>query len=196
MSSQESPTKPELPEPAHRQQLMLGLVFGVIFGFLLQKGGVAKYHILIGVLLLEDFTVIEVMLSAVIVGMLGIFAMHRVGMVELQIKPTRYGANIIGGLLFGVGFGLAGYCPGTSAAAFGQGNFDALAAMIGLIAGSFVFAELSRWLSRTVESWGDRGELMLPEALHIPRAVFVPVFGLLLVMALIVLDRLATPGIR
>lgn len=196
MSSQESPTKPELPEPAHRQQLMLGLVFGVIFGFLLQKGGVAKYHILIGVLLLEDFTVIEVMLSAVIVGMLGIFAMHRVGMVELQIKPTRYGANIIGGLLFGVGFGLAGYCPGTSAAAFGQGNFDALAAMIGLIAGSFVFAELSRWLSRTVESWGDRGELMLPEALHIPRAVFVPVFGLLLVMALLVLDRLATPGIR
>lgn len=196
MSSQESPTKPELPEPAHRQQLMLGLVFGVIFGFLLQKGGVAKYHILIGVLLLEDFTVIEVMLSAVIVGMLGIFAMHRVGMVELQIKPTRYGANIIGGLLFGVGFGLAGYCPGTSAAAFGQGNFDALAAMIGLVAGSFVFAELSRWLSRTVESWGDRGELMLPEALHIPRAVFVPVFGLLLVMALIVLDRLATPGIR
>lgn len=175
---------------------MLGLVFGVIFGFLLQKGGVAKYHILIGVLLLEDFTVIEVMLSAVIVGMLGIFAMHRVGMVELQIKPTRYGANIIGGLLFGVGFGLAGYCPGTSAAAFGQGNFDALAAMIGLVAGSFVFAELSRWLSRTVESWGDRGELMLPEALHIPRAVFVPVFGLLLVMALIVLDRLATPGIR
>lgn len=196
MSSQESPTKPELPEPAHRQQLMLGLVFGVIFGFLLQKGGVAKYHILIGVLLLEDFTVIEVMLSAVIVGMLGIFAMHRVGMVELQIKPTRYGANIIGGLLFGVGFGLAGYCPGTSAAAFGQGNFDALAAMIGLIAGSFVFAELSRWLSRTVESWGDRGELMLPDALHVPRAVFIPVFGLLLVMALLVLDRLATPGIR
>ena len=55
-------------EPNPGVQLALGLAFGVVFGFLLQKGGVAKYHILIGVLLLEDFTVIKVMLSAIIVG--------------------------------------------------------------------------------------------------------------------------------
>ena len=56
-------------------QLILGLLFGVVFGFLLQKGGVAKYHVLLGVLLLEDFTVIKVMLSAIVVGMLGVFTL-------------------------------------------------------------------------------------------------------------------------
>lgn len=183
-------TKPSRPEPTGGQQLLLGLVFGLVFGFLLQKGGVAKYHILVGVLLLEDFTVIKVMLSAVVVGMAGIFVLRRRGLVELHLKPTRYGANIIGGLLFGVGFGFAGYCPGTAAAAFGQGNFDAVAAILGLVAGSYLFAELSGWLSRTVARWGDRGEFMLPEALHVPRAVFVPVFGVALILGLLVLERL------
>ena len=118
-------------------------MFGIAFGFLLQKGGVAKYHILIGVLLLEDFTVIKVMLAAIIVGMLGIFSMHRLGMVELHLKPTRYAANVLGGLLFGVGFALIGYCPGTGAAALGQGNYDALGGVLGLMAGSYLYAEAS-----------------------------------------------------
>jgi hypothetical protein len=63
-------TRPSDPpkEPQRGPQLTLGFAFGIVFGFLLQKGGVAKYHILIGVLLLEDLTVIKVMLSAIIVG--------------------------------------------------------------------------------------------------------------------------------
>jgi uncharacterized protein len=73
------------------------------------------------------------------------------------VKPTRFAANILGGLVFGCGFALAAYCPGTSAAAFGQGNYDALAAMVGLMAGSYLFAEASGWLERTVNQWGDVG---------------------------------------
>lgn len=103
-------TKPDLP-PVNT--LMLGIVFGIVFGFLLQKGGAAKYHVLIGQLLLQDFTVLKIMMSAVVVGALGIHFMHRVGLVEMHIKPTRYASNIIGGLVFGVGFALAAYCPGT-----------------------------------------------------------------------------------
>ncbi len=177
-------------EPSHRSQLMLGLLFGAVFGYLLQKGGVAKYHILVGVLLLRDFTVIKVMVSAIIVGMCGIFAMRRLGLVELHVKPTRYGANVVGGLIFGVGFGLAGYCPGTAAAAFGQGNFDALAAMLGLIAGSYLFAELSGWLARTLTPWGERGELTLPQVVHVPRQVFIPAFVVLLTVLLAALEML------
>ena len=104
------------------KQLMLGLVFGVIFGFLLQKGGVAKYDVLMGALFLTDFTVMKIILSAIAVGMIGIFSMHALGLVQLHVKPTRYAANIVGGLIFGVGFALLGYCPGTGAAALGQGN--------------------------------------------------------------------------
>lgn len=96
---------------------------------------------------------------------------------------------ILGGLLFGVGFALLSYCPGTGAAALGQGNFDALAGILGLMAGSYLYAESSALLGRTVLKWGDRGKLMLPELVRVSPATFVLVFASLLVVALVVLDR-------
>jgi uncharacterized protein len=178
---------PPADAPSKNQaiQLALGLLFGVIFGFLLQKGGVGKYEILIGMLLLKDFTVLQVMLSAVVVGMLGIWALHASGLVKFHVKPTRYGSNTLGGILFGIGFGLAAYCPGTSATALGQGNFDALAVMLGMLAGSYLFAEASGWIDRTVNRWGERGELTLPQLLGIRPAVFVPLFATVLVLFLV-----------
>ena len=173
-------------------QLLLGVLFGLIFGFLLQKAGVAKYHILVGVLLLEDFTVVKVMLTAIIVGSIGVFSLHAFGLVKLHIKPTRYAANIIGGLLFGVGFGLLGYCPGTGAAALGQGNWDAIAGVIGLMGGSYLFAETSGWLGKTVMKWGDRGKLTLPEFVHMNRTMFLLIWVPLLIATLFAIDRFTT----
>lgn len=172
------------------KQLALGLLFGLVFGFLLQKGGVAKYHVLIGVLLLEDFTVIKVMLSAIVVGMIGVLGFYALGLVRLHIKPTRYAANILGGLVFGVGFALLSYCPGTGAAALGQGNFDALAGILGLMAGSYLYAESSGLLGRTVLKWGDRGKLVLPELLGVSSRTFLFVCVPILVIALVILDRM------
>ncbi len=172
-------TEPK-PEVVDVKLLALGILFGVIFGFLLQKGGVAKYHVLIGQLLLVDYTVLKIMLSAVIVGALGIHFMHRAGLVQLHIKPTRYASNVIGGLLFGVGFALSAYCPGTGAAALGQGNYDALAMVVGMIAGSYVFAEMSGWIGRRIDPIGDRGKITLHDLLSIhPTVVVVGSAGLL-----------------
>lgn len=119
-------------------KLIASAIFGLVFGFLLQKGGVGKYNVLIGQLLLQDWTVAKVMLSAIVVGMIGVFPLHHFAKVNLHIKPTRIGANIIGGLVFGAGFALVGYCPGTAAAALGQGSWDALFGMAGLIVGSWI----------------------------------------------------------
>jgi uncharacterized membrane protein YedE/YeeE len=185
--SEKQPTAAENANPG--VQLALGFVFGIIFGFLLQKGGVAKYHILIGVLILEDFTVIKVMLSAIIVGMVGVFTMHRLGIVELHLKPTRYAANILGGLIFGVGFALIGYCPGTGAAALGQGNYDALGGILGLMAGSYLYAETSAALSRSIEKFGDRGNLTLPELINAPATAVVLVLAPLLALALVAIEQ-------
>ena len=172
------------------KQLALGLLFGLAFGFLLQKGGVAKYHVLIGVLLLEDFTVIKVMLTAIVVGMIGVFGLNALGLVKLHVKPTRYAANVLGGLMFGVGFALLAYCPGTGAAALGQGNYDAIAGILGLIVGSYLYAESSGLLDRTLLKWGDRGKLMLPELVRVSPAVFILVFAPLLVAVLVVVERM------
>lgn len=180
----EDPTKPDSP-----RQLVLGLVFGIVFGFLLQKGGVARYEVLMGQFLLTDFTVIKVMLSAIVVGMVGVFSLYALGLVKLHVKPTRYAANIAGGLVFGVGLGLLGYCPGTGAAALGQGNYDAIAGILGLMAGSYLYAETSGYLSSTIQKIGNRGGIMLPDLPGMRLTVFLAVFVPLLGLGLLLLDR-------
>lgn len=173
-------------------KLVSAILFGITFGFLLQKGGVGKYNVLVGQLLLQDFTVVKIMMTAVIVGMLGVHTLHHFAKVNLHLQTTRIGAQTIGGLLFGAGFALMGYCPGTGAAALGQGSWDVLFGIAGLIAGSYVFAELSGCLKQTVETWGDKGKVMLPDLLHIPRGAFIPGFALLLTTGLYVLERYTT----
>jgi uncharacterized protein len=178
------------PSPvAAAPQLMAGVLFGLAFGFLLQKGGVGKFNVLIGQLLLQDFTVAKVMLTAIVVGMVGVFTLHHFGKVNLHLKPTRIGANVIGGLLFGAGFALLGYCPGTAAVALGQGSWDALFGMAGLVAGSWVFAELSGWSKRTVEKWGDLGKVLLPDLLHLPRRAFAIGLAVALTTMILLLER-------
>ncbi len=180
-------------EPAARvaaaPTLLAGGLFGLSFGFLLQKGGVGKYDILVGQLLLQDWTVVRIMLSAIVVGMVGVFALHHFAKVNLHVKPTRIGSNVVGGLIFGAGFALTGYCPGTAAAALGQGSWDALFGMVGLVAGSWIFAESSAALKRTLGRWGDLGKILLPDVLRVPRGAFVVAFAVLVTVGLILLER-------
>lgn len=163
-------------------------MFGLLFGFLLQKGGVAKFDILVGALLLENFVVIQVMLSAILVGMVGVYLLQRQGRVELQIKETAYGANIVGGLLFGAGFGLLAYCPGTDAAALGQGNLDALVGILGMVFGSYLFALGSHRIDETIGRWGARGKLTLPMLVNRSRGLLVATIAPLMVLLLLALE--------
>ena len=179
----------EPPLIAPPTKIISALIFGLAFGFLLQKGGVGKYHILIGQLLLQDWTVVKIMMTAVVVGMVGIFTLHHFAKVNLHIKPTKLGPNIIGGLVFGAGFALIGYCPGTGAAALGQGSWDALFGMAGLVVGSWFYAEVSGTLKKTVEKWGDLGKLTLADVLHLPRGAVVVIMTVLLTAALVALEK-------
>lgn len=180
---------PPAIEPARK--IITGVIFGFAFGFLLQKGGVGTYHILLGQLLLQDWTVVKIMMTAVVVGMVGIYALNHFAKVNLHLKPTKLGPNIIGGLLFGAGFALIGYCPGTAAAALGQGSWDALFGMGGLVAGSWLYAELSGVLKKTIEKWGDLGKLTLPDVLRLPRGAVVIIMAVVLSGVLFLVERLA-----
>lgn len=166
------------------------LIFGSIFGFLLQKAGVAKFDILIGALLLENFVVVKVMLSAIIVGMLGVYVLERMGSLELQIKETAYGSNIVGGLIFGVGFALIAYCPGTNAAAMGQGNLDAIVGTAGMVLGSYLFALTSMHAGGGITKWGNRGKITLADLLKLSRGAAVAIAAPLLILVLVLLETL------
>lgn len=167
-------------------QLALGLAFGIIFGFLLQKGGVTKYDVILGQLMLQNFTVLKIMLSAVVTGMIGIYLMKSLGWVEIYPKSGSMGRNVIGGLFFGVGFALLGYCPGTIAAAIGNGYLDALVGgLIGIWIGSGLFAALYPRLKRGILMKGDFGNKTLPELFKVNDWVVVIPASVLIVLLLI-----------
>ena len=156
--------------------LIYGLVTGIFFGFLLQKGRVLRYDKQLGALRLMDMTIVKFMLSTVLVGMVGVYILKDLGLVKLSVKPTNLGANIIGGLIFGAGWGLLGYCPGTSAGALGEGRWDSLWGILGMLVGAAVFAEVYPALKTSILTWGKLGKITLPQVLGVNHWVIVPIF--------------------
>ncbi len=171
-------------------QLILGLLLGIAFGFLLQKGGVTRYDVIIGQLLFTDFTVLKIMLSAVLTGMIGVHLLRGLGLARLHPKPGSVGTSVVGGLIFGVGFGILGYCPGTVAGAVGQGSMDALlGGVVGILLGAGLFAAVYHKLHEPILSKGHFGEITLPELLKVhPWVIVIPV-ALLIVVLLVVIER-------
>jgi uncharacterized membrane protein YedE/YeeE len=158
---------------ANWDELVTGLGFGLIFGLALQKAGVADYDVILRTLLLEDLLVLKVMMSAVVVGAIGVYAMYSMRWVGLCTVEASVGRSVLGGLIFGVGFGLLGYCPGTMAAATAEGRLDALlGGVIGMLAGSFLFAQLYPSLKR-VFSAGYIGDKTIWQALGVNHWVVV-----------------------
>jgi uncharacterized membrane protein YedE/YeeE len=157
-------------------QIFYGLATGILFGFFLQRGQVLRYDKQIGALRLLDMTIIKFMLTAIFVGAVGIYLLHDLGVAKLSIKPTILGAVIIGGLLFGVGWGLLGYCPGTAVGAIGEGRWDGLWGVLGMLAGAAVYAEAFPLMKKTVLTWGDLGKITLPGILGVNHWFVIPVF--------------------
>lgn len=147
--------------------LIWGLATGIAFGFLLQKGRVLRYDKQLGALRLIDMTIVKFMFTTVLVGMVGIYLLHDMGLISLKLKATILGGNIIGGLIFGVGWGLVGYCPGTSFGAIGEGRIDAFWGILGMLFGAAVYAEVYPQLKTTVLTWGNFGKITLPQLLGI-----------------------------
>jgi hypothetical protein len=156
--------------------LLYGLITGIVFGFLLQKGRVLRYDKQLGALRLMDMTIVKFMLSTVLVGMVGVYILKDLGLVKLSVKPTNLGANIIGGLIFGAGWGLLGYCPGTSAGALGEGRWDSLWGILGMLVGAAVFAEVYPALKTSILTWGKLGKITLPQVLGVNHWVIIPIF--------------------
>ena len=149
------------------EKLALGLLTGLVFGFLLQKGRVAKYHVILGQLLLKDWTVAKIMSAAVVVGSVGVYALVAGGWASLHVKPLLFGGVLVGATMFGVGMAVLGYCPGTSVAACGEGRRDAMVGTLGMLAGAGFFVALYSPLQPLVHALGDQGKITVPEALSV-----------------------------
>ncbi len=153
--------------------LVYGVITGLVFGFLLSRGGLTRYRVIVGQFLLKDNTVLKTMLTAVVVGSIGVLAMHQFGNVALQIKATTVVANVVGGILFGFGMVLLGYCPGTGVAAIGDGSRHAIYGILGMIVGAAVYAEVYPLISGNLLAAGSYGKITFADVTGLSPWVFV-----------------------
>jgi uncharacterized protein len=136
--------------------LTIAFFIGIGFGFFLEQAGFGSGMKLAGQFYFRDLTVFKVMFTAIITAMLGLFWLSWMGIVDLslvKVLPTYLIPQLVGGIIFGVGFVMGGYCPGTCCIAAVTGRMDGWVHLAGMFAGIFVFAEMypliSDWYSST-----------------------------------------------
>ena len=172
------------------ETLILGLITGIFFGFFLQKGQALKYDRQIGMLRLKDFTILKVMASAILVGMVGVYFLLDMGMGQLSLKPTILIPNIVGGLIFGLGWGMLGYCPGTAVGATAEGRWDAFwGGVLGMLVGAGLFSEIYPFMKDNLLKWGNLGKMTIPEAAGVNHWVVIAIAWIVFVLLLLRLEK-------
>ena len=156
-----------------------GLITGIFFGIFLQKAQVLRYDKQVGAMRFLDMTIFKFMLSSIIVSAIGIYLLKDLGLVKLSVKGTSIGAPLVGGSLFGIGWGLLGYCPGTAVGAVGEGRIDALWGIFGMLCGAALYAEAYPFMKAKIIPLGNYGKLTLPQALGVSHWLVIVVFALI-----------------
>jgi uncharacterized protein len=147
--------------------LVVAVLVGIGFGFFLEQAGFGSARKLVAQFYLTDLAVFKVMFTAILTALVGVTVLSWLGWLDLSLVylvPTFWAAQLVGGLLLGVGFVVGGYCPGTSVVAVATGRIDGLFFAAGLAAGTLGFA-LAFPLVKGLYVAGDLGEKTLPEAL-------------------------------
>jgi hypothetical protein len=162
-------------------ELLTGAITGILFGFFMQKAQVIRYDRQLAALRLHDMTIVKFMLSTILVAMVGIYLLFDLGLVKLSVKPLILGGNVLGGLIFGIGWGIVGYCPATAMGALGEGRYDSAFGLLGMILGAGLYAEFYPIMKGTVLTWGDFGKITLPAALGINHWIVIVILGALFI---------------
>ena len=155
--------------------LALALLVGFGFGFLLHRGRVTSCDVIENQFRLKDYTVLKVMLTAIIVGGIGVMLLVDGGFAKYAPKDANLLGVALGAALFGFGMVLYGYCPGTGLAAIATGSVHALVGALGMIAGGILFALSFDWVKAHILTVGAYGKITLPDVTGIPAPVWFAV---------------------
>ena len=139
-------------------KILFGLATGFLFGYILTRTGITKYPRVMGMLLLKDFKILKFMLTAVICSMFLFTLLGDFGLIMLNPKALDWG-KLVGGLVFGAGMALLGYCPGTMAARIGEGKREAIVAFFGMALGIFLYALLIQPIKASLPTGEMSGDI-------------------------------------
>ena len=171
--------------------LLMGFLIGCAFGAILFLGGASSYRRIMGTLLLKDMWIIKLMMTAIGVGTLGIYLLDLGGLANMSIKPAYVWGILAGGIVFGIGWAVSGYCPGTCVVGASEGKKDAIFTVAGALLGAFVFSLAYPAIERVLIAPANFGKVTLESVLGINGIwLAIPFSAALLFLAFFVLkDR-------
>lgn len=148
--------------------LVLGLILGASFGAVLQLAGASSHTKITNALRLKDLTIIKLILAAIGVGLIRVHLLDLFGLANMKVKDLYLPGLVIAGLIFGVGFAVTGYCPGTALAAVAEGKPDAAMTILGGLLGALIFAFLFPELEESLSAIGRYGPITVHGELGVP----------------------------
>ena len=161
--------------------LLYALLVGVAMGALIQRVGASSPRMILASLRLENLSIIKFMATTIAVGMIGVYLLRDVVPMHFDIKPTYVVGVLVGGLIFGTGFAIGGYCPGTCVVGIGERRTDAWFALFGGITGALLFTLVYRLIEAPLIKPLNYGKITLADLVHwSPLAVAVVFAGILL----------------
>jgi uncharacterized protein len=172
--------------------LILAVVFGFVFGLLLQRGRVANYDTIVNQFRLKNFTVLKVMFTAIVVGGIGVLVLHQTGHAAYHIKPANMLGVVLGAGIFGVGMVTYGYCPGTGIAAVATGSVHALVGFAGMLAGGIVYALSFTWVDARILSVAALGKVRLPDITGIADWIWFIILAAVAAIIFFAIERLSS----
>jgi uncharacterized membrane protein YedE/YeeE len=169
--------------------IWIGLFSGIAFGFVIQRVGATNPQKMFLAHLMRERYIPQFMLLVVIFASIGLFALEASGGGTTRPLPTSIVATGLGGIIFGIGWGLSGYCPGTCWAAVGEGRMDAVFTLLGGLAGTAVFAHLHEALIPALYMPTNIGQITLTD-LFGHRGVAVGVLAVLFGLSILLIGKL------
>jgi len=170
--------------------ILVIFVLGSVFGLIIQYANLNKYNVISAQSELKNNTVLKTILLTIGLGAILLSVIIGLGFANFHIKPFVVGGIIIGGLIFGSGMAILGYCPGTLAVSLGEGSLDALIGIVGGLFGGLVYTILLpniQWLIGA-----NFGEISLFSVLGTHKAMYftlVFIIGISLIYSTFLINR-------
>lgn len=172
--------------------LLFALLTGMAFGMFLEKAGFGNARKLVQQFYLKDMAMFKVLFSAIVTAMLGIYWLSYFGVLDITqiyINASYVWPQVLGGIVFGFGFVLAGLCPGTSCVAVFTGKLDGLAVFAGMFAGLMLFTGTEPGLKQFISS-SSLGDLSLYELFHMDYGLLTFLIAAVAILAFWIVGRI------
>lgn len=168
---------------------LFAILFGICFGFILQRAGALEYKNILKTLRLIDLRIAKFMFLSVGISTVGVYSLRTMGLISLDMIKLNLVGTLLGGLIFGIGFAITGYCPGTCIGAWAEGKKDAIFVVLGGILGVLAFTIIQNDVFAVLARF-DTGEKMLGDFFSINTLVLGALYSMAIGFIVYITDHI------